>query len=243
MLEIIILRKPWLCRGFSRDNKRPKTPRYLLYHAQLPNVTTSRYNAGMEMKNFPLTAAIFEASLIPAALVLGWLLGTPPLRTFGVANYAWLIAILKGVIATLPLLVFFWLTLQCPWRPFREINEIIEKTLLPLFRECRFGELVVITAIAGLGEEMLFRGVVQAAISEEIGGPHGIWLGLLIASALFGMMHSITPLYTVLASLISLYLGAVWLYTENLIVPITAHALYDFLVLMYLMNRKSATQP
>jgi membrane protease YdiL (CAAX protease family) len=43
-----------------------------------------------------------------------------------------------------------------------------------------------------------------------------------------------------LAGGIGLYLGAVWLATGNLLVPITSHALYDFLAFVYLVQvRKS----
>ena len=185
------------------------------------------------MKNFPLTAAIFEASLVPAAIVLGWLLGTPPLQTLHVNTTAALL----GVAATVPLLAVFWLCLKCPLRPFREIAEIVEKTLMPLFRECRILELAVIAAMAGLGEEMLFRGVLQAAVAKEIAGPSGVWLGLVAASVLFGLVHSITPLYALLAGLISLYLGWIWLASGNLLLPIIAHGLYDFLVLWYLRRK------
>lgn len=185
------------------------------------------------MKNFPLTAAIFEASLVPVAIVAGWLLGTPPLQTFHVTATATLL----GIAATVPLLGVFWLCLKCPLRPFQEIAEIVEKTLIPLFRECRTMEVAVIAAMAGIGEEMLFRGVLQAAVAKEIGGPAGVWLGLVIASALFGLLHSITPLYAVLAGVISFYLGGIWLASGNLLLPIIAHGLYDFLVLWYLRRK------
>jgi uncharacterized protein len=188
-----------------------------------------------ETKNFPLTAAIFEAAIVPVAIALGWMLGSPPLKTLRFSA----VDALLGVVATLPLLALFWLCLKCPWRPFREITEFVEKNLMPLFCQCRLFEIAAIAALAGLGEEMLFRGVVQMAVSEEIGGTYGIWLGLIIASALFGIVHSITPMYALLAATISVYLGLVWLWSGNLLLPIIAHGLYDFLVLWY-MKRKHA---
>ncbi len=185
------------------------------------------------MKNFPLTAAIFEGSLVPTAMVLGWLLGTPPLQTFHVKTTA----VLLGVVATVPLLAVFWLCFKCPWRPFQEIAEIVEKKLMPLFRRCRLGELAVIAALAGLGEEMLFRGVLQATVAQRIGGPSGVWVGLVLTAMLFGLLHTITPLYALLAGLIGLYLGGIWLASGNLLLPIIAHGLYDFLVLWYLRRK------
>ena len=57
-------------------------------------------------------------------------------------------------------------------------------------------------------------------------------------------MHSVTLTYALLAACIGLYLGAIWLATGNLLVPITSHALYDFLAFVYLVQiRKSKAIP
>jgi len=185
------------------------------------------------MKHVPLVAAVFEGSLTPAAIALGWLLGTPPLAT--VFHFGWRDALL-GIAATLPPLGLFWLCLVCPWRPLAEIAKITEETLVPLFRDCRLVQLAIIAALAGVGEETLFRGVVQAAAAQQIGGPYGVWLGLLVAAVLFGLLHSITPMYAILAGLVGLYLGGLWLACGNLLTPIVAHGMYDFLALVYLVK-------
>jgi len=182
------------------------------------------------MKHVPLMTAVFEGGLTPAAIALGWLLGSPPLATF---HFDWRDSLL-GVAATLPPLGLFWLCLVCPWRPFAEIARITVETLVPLFRDCQLMQLAIIAALAGVGEEMLFRGVVQAASAQEIGGPYGVWLGLLIAAVLFGLLHSITPTYAILTGLVGLYLGGLWLACGNLLTPIVAHGAYDFVALLYL---------
>jgi uncharacterized protein len=182
------------------------------------------------MKHFALTAAIFEGSLAVVAIALGWLLGTKPLKTL---HFDVRVAVL-GLVATLPLWAMFWLCLKCPLRPFAEIARIMNETIVPLFRGCRLVELAVIAALAGVGEELLFRGVIQAAVMQKIGGLGGVWLGLLVAAVLFGLLHPITPTYAILAGLIGLYLGWLWLACDNLLVPITAHGVYDFLALVYL---------
>jgi len=51
-------------------------------------------------------------------------------------------------------------------------------------------------------------------------------------------LHTITPAYALLAALIGLYLGGIWMATDNLLVPITIHAVYDFLVLLYLIKTR-----
>jgi uncharacterized protein len=184
------------------------------------------------MKHFPPMAAVFEGSLVPAAIGLGWLLNSPPLATFHIEGRAALL----GVAATLPPLALFWLCLKCPWRPFAEIAKITDEMLVPLFQNCRLAELAVIATLAGIGEEMLFRGVIQAAAAAEIGGQRGLWLGLLVASVLFGLLHCITPTYAILAGLVGLYLGGLWLASGNLLTPVVAHGAYDFLALVYLVR-------
>src|SRR5437763_60139 len=145
--------------------------------ARMPNLQT-------EMpKHFFRTAALFEGGLVPVAIVLGWLLGAPPLKTFRFD----LFGVVLGIAATAPPLGLCWLCLKCPWQPLKTIANVMDETVVPLFRDCRLFELALIAVLAGLGEEMLFRGVVQAAVAEQIGGPHGVWLGLLIAAMLFGL--------------------------------------------------------
>lgn len=185
-------------------------------------------------KPFALIAASFEGSLALVAVALGWLLGQPPLETFRWDPWD----ALWAVAATLPPLGLFWLCLKTPWEPIRTITRILDETLVPLFRDCTTMQLLAIAAMAGLGEEMVFRGVLQAAAAEEIGGAYGDGLGLLIASVLFGLLHPITPTYALLAGLIGLYLGWLWLATGNLLTPIIVHGLYDFVVLTYLVKRR-----
>jgi membrane protease YdiL (CAAX protease family) len=63
----------------------------------------------------------------------------------------------------------------------------------------------------------------------------------VVASVLFGLVHAITRAYVVIAALFGAYLGWLWLVTGDLTVPIVVHALYDFLVLVYLMRRPAPT--
>jgi hypothetical protein len=40
----------------------------------------------------------------------------------------------------------------------------------------------------------------------------------------------------VLAAIVGIYLGAIWLLTGNLLVPIVAHAVYDFVALTWFLK-------
>ncbi len=62
--------------------------------------------------------------------------------------------------------------------------------------------------------------------------------GLISSSLLFGLAHAVTPLYAILATLISLYLGLSMEYgdSRNLLIPMIIHAFYDFLVFKMLIK-------
>jgi membrane protease YdiL (CAAX protease family) len=90
--------------------------------------------------------------------------------------------------------------------------------------------------VAGIGEEWLFRGVLQTSLGDRIGvGPS---LGL--TSIVFGALHAVTPLYAALASLASLYFGYLYIGVSssandlnNLAMPMVCHGFYDVLALLY----------
>jgi len=83
-------------------------------------------------------------------------------------------------------------------------------------------EIVVIAILAGLAEELLFRGVIQAK------------LGIVPASIMFGLLHCVTPAYVVIATVVGFYLGVMYTFYQSLLVPIQLHFVYDLAALIYL---------
>jgi membrane protease YdiL (CAAX protease family) len=173
---------------------------------------------------------LFEAGLAPIAVALGWALGQPPL-----AGFAWdADAALDGVVAVLPMLAFLAAAVRWPVGPLARIKEFFDRELAPALRGCEWPDLALISVAAGVGEEMLFRGVIQGAIARALGPAAGVAL----AGALFGLLHPVSPAYVALAAVLGAYLGAVWLATGNLLSVIVAHALYDFIALVVLLRDK-----
>lgn len=169
-----------------------------------------------------------EGGLAAMAWGLGWLLGHLPWDTLHwQARDA-----LLGVAASLPMLLVFLLMLRWPIGPLGRIKQFSEEVIRPLFASCTVLDLAVISLLAGVGEEMLFRGVLQADFSQR----WGLWTGIVAASLLFGALHPITPAYVVLAAGLGVYLGWLWVATGNLLVVIVAHAFYDFLALVFLLR-------
>lgn len=200
---------------------------------ELPETPES--NAEDRRRTVVLLAVLIEGGLLAGASMLGWMLDQPPLHFF---QWTWW-AVLWGVLAALPLVALFFVLLHSPVRPLQRIQRFSEEVIRPLLAPCSVIDLIGISCLAGLGEEILFRGVIQEAFTNRI----NVWVGILVASVLFGLMHSITFTYALLATLMGAYLGWVWMWADhNLLVIVITHALYDFLVLLWLLRGPGAAE-
>jgi membrane protease YdiL (CAAX protease family) len=168
-----------------------------------------------------------EGGLAVSALALGRLLQQPPLETLAADPVAALI----GLAATVPLVLAFLAMIRWPFGPLEPIRRFSIEVLCPVLSPCTVPDLAAIALLAGFGEEMLFRGTLQGALTPRL-GPGG---AVLVASVLFGVVHAVTPTYAVLAGLIGAYLGWLWQATGNILAPIVVHGLYDFVALYYLL--------
>jgi uncharacterized protein len=175
-------------------------------------------------------AVFFEAGLAPFSLLIGWLLGHPPLKDFAwsLKDAVW------GIVAAVPLILLFLAMLRWPVGPLKAVRDFCEQEVVPLFRDSHWSELALISLSAGVGEEMLFRGVLQASLVYWLGF---VW-GLTLASVLFGVLHPISFSYIVIAGVLGFYLGAIWQYNGNLLTVMVTHAVYDFIALGYLIKLK-----
>src|SRR5207247_4003229 len=96
-------------------------------------------------------------------------------------------------------------------------------------------QLALVAAAAGLGEELLFRGLVQAGVARFF----GLAAGLTVGSLVFGVCHWLNVTYAILAMLAGAYFGLWLAVTGNILTPVVAHAAYDFLALVYLVRPAS----
>jgi len=134
--------------------------------------------------------------------------------------------------ATVPPLGLFLVLLRVRSGFCRPVRDFLEQTARPLFARWSVLHVAIISLLAGLGEELLFRGALQGWI-RLLWHPAG---ACAIAAILFGLAHCVNAPYALLALLLGLYLGALWEITGSLAVPILVHALYDFLALAYLVR-------
>lgn len=177
------------------------------------------------------SAVFFEGMLGIGAVFFGWLIGFYPLDLIKLdptlpydLGFALLI--------TLPMGGAFLLLTRFPLGPFRLIRSHMDEIIVPLFHKLSIFDLLLISLLAGVGEELLFRGLLQPAIGYWT-GPLG---GLILASLLFGLAHLITPTYAIMAGLMGLVIGWSSNYTDNLLTAILIHAAYDFIALTYFLK-------
>lgn len=137
-----------------------------------------------------------------------------------------------GIAATLPLCALFWWMMGSSLQPLARIRRLLIGGLTPLFASWTIPQLAFLSALAGISEEVLFRSVIQGSSSTYFGPV----IGLTVASILFGAVHLVTRAYGMIAGLIGVYLGVLWMAGDNLLIPIVTHAAYDFVALVYLLR-------
>ncbi len=106
--------------------------------------------------------------------------------------------------------------------PFRRMMDLLLRTLdLPTFRP---HHALLLGLLAGVPEEVLFRGAIQPA------------LGLPLTALLFGALHALTPAYFVYATLAGAFLGGLEAWRGGLWAPIAAHTAIDAIVFLLLIR-------
>ncbi len=190
------------------------------------------------MRRIGWIAITFELALAVIALVVGPLLGVDVTNLFWPSErspQAIGTTLLFAAAATLPLLLGLAITLHSQITCLVELRHFVESEFVPYFAQIPAWELCVIGFTAGLGEEMLFRGVVQTALMDPFGNAPALAVG--IAAIVFGAMHFVSLAYAVLATAAGFYLGWLYYLSGQLVLPILVHGLYDSLAFIYLVRR------
>jgi uncharacterized protein len=178
-------------------------------------------------------AVVVEGGLTLIALLLAALLSVPLRELFPEDGNSLAWAIARGVLVTVPMVAGFLLLVHLPWASLRQLRQQVESLIREMFPTASMPQFALIALLAGVGEELLFRGVLQTLLAS--------WttplLGLMIASLLFGAAHALSKLYFFLATLIGVCFGWMVLFYQDLVAPMVAHSLYDFVALIYLSRR------
>ncbi len=187
-------------------------------------------NHSLKTENFFRAACYFEGSLVIVAIGLGWIADVDPFASLTFTEAA----LANGLLATLPLLILFFVLQQLPYPAIQKIRSLLLETLGPRLYRQHWTDLLILASIAGFSEEILFRGVLQPWLENT----WNMTMGLVASNLIFALVHAVTPLYALLAMLVGLYLGMCLDYgsERNLLVPMVTHSLYDFVAFAVILR-------
>ncbi|MCS7238036.1 MAG: CPBP family intramembrane metalloprotease [Thermoguttaceae bacterium] len=197
------------------------------------NHDSRRLDARHAQRAFLLGVAL-EGGLVLVGIVLAQLFSLPhPIAAMTLTSTA----VVWGILGAIPPLALLALFFRIPLRFLREIISIIETFFVPLLRHWSLGQIALLSALAGFGEEVFFRGVMQHVLQGPGDAAVDRWLGIIGAGILFGLFHAVSPGYLLFATAMGIYLGGLYFFTGNLLTAVIAHGVYDFLACLYLLRR------
>lgn len=178
---------------------------------------------------FLVGAGVVEGSLLLTAFFLGWMMGYSPTQNL---SWNWQ-DFSRGLLAAVPMLLILTALLLVPSSGIRQIREFVRDTLGPLLARCSVPDLVLLAVLAGVCEEVLFRGFLFSYIWR-----FNHTLAVIVSNLAFGLAHLVTPMYAFLAAMAGLYLTALLAVdpSPNLLIPITAHAVYDLAAFVFIVR-------
>ncbi len=138
-----------------------------------------------------------------------------------------LISVAVGFAATAPLALLLILIMKSDLPLLRNFRDRQIRLFAERNFDLSFGQVLIMSAGAGIAEEMLFRGALQPLFQGWLGGIGG----LVAASFLFGLAHAANIGYFLVSSVVGLWLGWLFMMTGNLLTPMIAHGVYDVLAL------------
>jgi membrane protease YdiL (CAAX protease family) len=129
-----------------------------------------------------------------------------------------------GLAATLPLVTAPWARRVLVLRGLKRAWDWLESGLGP---SLGVREVLVLALCSAVSEEAFFRGVLQREV------------GIVAASALFGLLHPLGIAYAAWAAAVGAGLGLLYLQTGSLVAPAAAHGIYNLVALLYLRQRST----
>lgn len=141
---------------------------------------------------------------------------------------------LAGFAVSSPLLVGLLLLRSSRGRLAKKLWDVPAELLGPALSRSSQAGLLGIALMAGVGEELLFRGLMQNWLE-----PAGLPVALIIPNVLFGLLHCVNAAYAVAAGVTGLYFSILLHFSPevSLYSLMVAHAFYDYVALNCLTAR------
>ena len=171
---------------------------------------------------------LFEAALVVVASVISWIVDGDPFP-FDDSFRVDVSTVLAAIGWTIPLAIYARIATSdwgLRFAPLRGIHDKVREHMGPSVVRMRVWQLFALSLAAGIGEEFLFRGVLQE------------YWGVGTTSLVFGLLHALTPAYFFLTFAMGALLGSIYELSEhNLALVSLIHFGYDFVVFVLLKKR------
>ena len=176
----------------------------------------------MNRSQFLQWAGLVQGGVVLLAFLAGYLIDVDPfsLVRWETQSAVW------GLLAVVPMFLMY--------RFSPGLRKLAMDALGESLSQCRWYDLLLLATLAGVGEELLFRGVLYSGLSRI-----DPWLALIVSNVAFGMLHALSRNYFLTATAIGFAMHALAQVTgeRNLLAPIVAHGVYD-LVAFHLLVRE-----
>ncbi len=168
-----------------------------------------------------------QSALVPLGLAMTYWLS--PVRPVSKLNY--LVAVSYGILLAVSTLLVLFLVYRYGQSFARTLSKDI-RLVSNLFVGYRWWQIFLVTALAGLGEELLFRAFLQ----NWLAGYWGVALAIGVTSLIFGLLHYLSFVYFVSAFLMSILFGVGYVASGSLLMTMVWHGVYDLMALWILMR-------
>lgn len=173
----------------------------------------------------PVTGLLFQTGIVVLGMLPLWLFDIP-VATDGMPVAGYLGLGLMGGVLTYGVLLLLSVTdvlssdsLQ---KHIRDLHRFVRSQSWPV--------LITLAVLAGVGEELLFRGVIQGWVGQHL----GVTTGVLAGAVLFGLAHAMSWSYFLVATALGGVFGVVYAVTDSLQLVMVWHAVYDLVVILVL---------
>lgn len=173
----------------------------------------------MTRGRFLLFAGLVQGGVLLLAVLVGAALGIPlaNLVRWDGQEVMW------GLLAVLPMLGVYHFS--------PGLRRLAIESMGDSLSRCHWYDLVALAALAGIGEELLFRGVLYEGLV-----PFNPWVALIASNLAFGLLHALSWNYLLTTTAIGFGMHALAEVTgsRNLLAPIIAHSVYDLVAFVLL---------
>ncbi len=176
-----------------------------------------------------------DSTELPFSKLLVWSLGlvfvSLVITFFGNQAWTWF-GRLSGWVFPISILIavlLFWLPVVLVSHRWLRLSSFyaLMSHLHDLTRSLTWPQIFMLSCLAGLGEELLFRGFLQSWLSVAI----GVYTAIILSSLIFALLHAMTLYYFAITFLLSLVFAVLFQTSQSMLLVVLIHAVYDVIAL------------